>query len=108
MLWEVKEKVKIWRKYRFCISALAWVCIKNKVFTLVKKTYNVINNNNNINNNLLRFKEQPLIFGDQKKKNDCPQIEKRFNYIDRKFKRPAFPIQRPPDNRDGGKGWNTH
>ena len=68
MLWEVKEKVKIWRKYCFCISALAWVCIKNKVFTLVKKTYNVINNNNNINNNLLRFKEQPLIFGDQKEK----------------------------------------
>ena len=26
---------------------------------------------------LLRFKEQPLIFGDQKKKNDCPQIEKK-------------------------------
>ena len=68
MLWEVKKKVKIWRKYCFCISVLAWVCIKNKVFTLVKKTYNVINNNNNINNNWLRFKEQPLIFGDQKEK----------------------------------------
>ena len=53
---------------------------------------------------LLRFQEQPLIFGDQKKKNDCPQIEKRFNYIDRKFKTPAFPIQRPLDNRDGGGG----
>ena len=53
---------------------------------------------------LLRFQEQPLIFGDEKKKNDCPQIEKRFNYIDRKFKTPAFLIQRPLDNRDAGGG----
>ena len=41
---------------------------KEQGFHVGKKKYNVINNNNNINNNLLRFKEQPLIFGDQKEK----------------------------------------
>lgn len=94
-MWEVKEKVKIRCKYRFCTSTLEWVCIKNKVFSLVKRTYNVIIEISGTTSNLRRREE---------KKNDYPQIEKRFNYIDRKFKTPAFLIQRPLDNRDAGGG----
>ena len=68
---------------------------KEQGFLVGKKKYNVIIEISGTTSNLRRPEE---------KKNDCPQIEKRLNYINRKFKTPAFPIQRPLDNRDGGGG----
>ena len=67
---------------------------KKQGFLVGKKKYNVIIEISGTISNLRRREE----------KNHCPQIEKRFNYIDRKFKTPAFPIQRPLDNREGGGG----
>ena len=60
MLWEVNEKVKIWCKYRFCSSALAWprFAWRTRFSRWWKKNTMLF----------LRFQEQPLIFGDEKKK----------------------------------------